>query len=215
MVNGQRLSVSFIIFTQLCGNKRGPNLVNKNETCAASQIKSGRTKKKELWLKPATAHTERERERDTRTLLHIPDSSGHPFFGEGGGGAWAIVRKATWGLFLLNSHLLHARACACMSLHVCACVRLSKLTVTRSHLANVHVVNNASLPFGKILCISCSVCKLCNYNQFCAKLANKFWSNNCTHSHSATPPRPTGQASQAFGWPKAQTSFHELAMKSN
>lgn len=121
--------------------------------------------------------------------------------------------------------LVRVRACLCKSIHVCACVRLSKLTVTRSHLANFHVVNNASLcplkcgALGKMLWISCSVCKLCNYNQFCAKLANKFWSNNCTHSpHSATPPRPNaplGRLAKAFGWPKAQTSFHELAMKSN
>lgn len=97
--------------------------------------------------------------------------------------------------------LVRVRACLCMC--VCVCARLSKLTVTRSHLANFHVVNNASLcpvergALGKILWISCSVCKLCNYNQFCAKLANKFWSNNCTLSlgHASTP---TGQPSPAM-----------------
>lgn len=191
MVNGQRLSVSFIIFTQLCGNKRGPNLVNKNETCAASQIKSRPSnEKKELWPKPGChthTHTQREGERGTHIFPTHPNTLF--FFGYS---CFFFVTKATWALFCwIRTYLLHAHACACacacMSVHVCA--RVNSLWHEATWLISMW-------PLAKILTISCSVCKLCNYNQFCAKLANKFRSNNCTHSLSLwlslthTPRRP-------------------------
>lgn len=136
------------------------------------------------------------------THLHVPDSSGHPFFVRGKSGQLLGKQLEDFSCWIRTCFtLVRVRACLCMC--VCVCARLSKLTVTRSHLANFHVVNNASLcpvergALGKILWISCSVCKLCNYNQFCAKLANKFWSNNCTLSlgHASTP---TGQPSPAM-----------------